>query len=365
MRNLAYKLMICAFAATQLVSAKETWELNGDNYQTKSAAEKQSLIWQQVTADNTSNGWYGATGIAALFVEDMRPSLQYESDTMPTSWLGKRVKYIHSVGAVAQVKFVPVANNEGYTGIFETGCEHAIIRMSSAIQPDTTKTKAEQANGNLAPGFGLKFLVDGQPSKNIVTVTVHQDSWNFFKNDFQNGIPIPPEPLKSKLKTATEYIHHMGTGDISKHHTDGTVIENPQFPYLLVFSPPDELRTKFSDDYTKYFTEQLETIPAGTTLYKVMAVKESGAPRVHIGDIITTSEVTRSKYGDTTLFFKHQNPEEDVAVHPEWKDALNSGSVQASQPAGCPFEQFKSVMRNLIKNPLSMVELAKAHNGIQ
>ena len=134
----------------------------------------------------------------------MAPTVSWVSDTLPTSWLGKRAKNIHTVGAVGEVKFVPVPNNEGYTGLFE-GADHGIIRFSTGGQPDTSKPKAAQANRNFGPGFGLKLLIDGLPSANLVTLTAQQDSWNFFKNDFSNHIPIPPEPILSKFSSVTEY----------------------------------------------------------------------------------------------------------------------------------------------------------------
>lgn len=114
----------------------------------------------------------GALGIAGFLAESMAPTVSWVADTIPTSWLGKRTKYIHTVGVVAQVKFVPVSNNEGYTGLFH-GVDHGIIRFSTGAQPDTSKPKASQANGNFAPGFGLKFLIDGHPSANLVALTAH------------------------------------------------------------------------------------------------------------------------------------------------------------------------------------------------
>ena len=103
----------------------------------------------------------------------MEPTVGWVADTLPYNWLtGKRVKYVHTVAGVAKVKYVPVSNNEGYTGMLANGADYGIIRFSSAVEPNVKKTKPEEANGNIAPGFGLKFLIDGQPSANLVTVTL-------------------------------------------------------------------------------------------------------------------------------------------------------------------------------------------------
>lgn len=120
----------------------------------------------------------------------MSPSLQWVGDTFEDSFLlGPRKKLIHSVGSVAKVKFAPVENNEGYTGIFE-GADYGYLRLSLAKEPDTTKKTAAEAIENFAPGFGLKFLRDNRPSASMVAMysVDGQDSWNFFKNDFSNHI---------------------------------------------------------------------------------------------------------------------------------------------------------------------------------
>jgi hypothetical protein len=122
----------------------------------------------------------------------MDPSIKWVGDTFQNGFAGPRNKYIHTVGNTGTVKFVPTANSEGYTGLFK-GADHAIIRMSLAIQPDQTKTTAAGADGNFAPGIGLKFLRDGMPSGNLVAMysVDGQPSWNFFEFPFSNHIQDP------------------------------------------------------------------------------------------------------------------------------------------------------------------------------
>lgn len=70
--------------------------------------------------------------------------------------------------------------------------------------------------------------------------------------------------------------------------------------------------------YSAYFTDQLQTLPKGTTLWHVSAKDTPGAHPVHIGDVVTTSEFTTSDYGDSKLFLKHQKFEEDLQLRAEW-----------------------------------------------
>jgi hypothetical protein len=70
--------------------------------------------------------------MAGLLVESMSPSLNFVGDTFEAGTFGARAKYIHTVGNVAKVKFVPIANKEGYTGLFATGADHGFVRLSAA-----------------------------------------------------------------------------------------------------------------------------------------------------------------------------------------------------------------------------------------
>lgn len=76
---------------------------------------------------------------------------------------------IHSVGSVAGVKFVTKPNN-GFNGLFKEGAKFGLISLSLAKSYDTSKSSAEGAYDNFAPGFGLKFLRDGTPSANLVAM---------------------------------------------------------------------------------------------------------------------------------------------------------------------------------------------------
>lgn len=82
---------------------------------------------------------------------------------------GNSPKWIHSVGAVGAVKFIPVENSEGYTGIFK-GAQYGIIRFSTSLSYNTSKASPNGARGNFNPSIALKFLRNGVPSANILLV---------------------------------------------------------------------------------------------------------------------------------------------------------------------------------------------------
>ena len=70
---------------------------------------------------------------------------------------------------MARVSF-NITTRTDYTGIFESGCDSAILRFSAAQKPDP----ADKVGG-LAPGIGIKFLRDGVPSSNIVSMVHYPD----------------------------------------------------------------------------------------------------------------------------------------------------------------------------------------------
>lgn len=157
-----------------------------------------------------------AIELAGIFLEAMDPSFHTPGDTMPKNrlWPHKiRRKYIHSVGVHGKVKFVPTANDHGYTGIFK-GANYGIVRLSSAAQPVV-------GGQPLAPGMGLKFLRDGEDSANLVamySVNGTPDDWNFFSKDFTNHIggadSAALKALSAKFATQTKYIQQVGLSDM-------------------------------------------------------------------------------------------------------------------------------------------------------
>lgn len=77
-------------------------------------------------------------------------------------------------------------------------------------------------------------------------------------------------------------------------------------------------------------------VPVGATLYKVHALSEPNAPKVHIGDLVVTSDFVKSYFGDRYLYFKHQDMRQDLQIKPEWTSHLQVGEAK------CPFSMMKN-----------------------
>jgi hypothetical protein len=108
----------------------------GPAWQQQSANAKRSVLDPTVQNDTTPGNFPNALELAELFIEDMNLSFDTYGDDMPDQFLQRRPKLIHSVGVVADGVWKPVANNLGYTGVFQ-GCDNLYIRLSLAKTPET------------------------------------------------------------------------------------------------------------------------------------------------------------------------------------------------------------------------------------
>jgi len=293
-----------------------------------------NLLWSQVNQDNTPFGFYSAPTIATMFIESMDTTFDTFADEFPSEILGiKRKKLIHTVGNVGKVQFI-AAPNSPYTGVFE-GTDNVLLRLSAASAPDTSKTSAAGATDNFKPGFGIKFLIDGQPSVNLVAMySVNgQPSWNFFANDFSNHIPsasgVALTLVAKKFSTATPWVQTMGLESLASWTQKGQS-RTPKYPFKLVFRPTSDVSHLFSDDYQGvYYTDQLQKIRVGSIIYDVYAEATPGATLQKIGSLKTTSPFVPSKWGDESLFFQHTRMDVDLLAHQDW--------VSSTPKFGCPF----------------------------
>ena len=317
-----------AVLATSALAAD--WERSGPKWEANSASFKEKDLWTQISSNAQSNRWFTSIEAAGIFIESMDPTLHWIGDTFQNGWTGPRNKYAHTVGSAATFKFVPKGEN-GYTGVFK-GSDNGIIRFSAATEPDYTKTTEAGADGNFAPGIALKFLRDGVLSGNMVALygPDGQPSWNFFEYDFTNHLTFPKSSggaaIFKRFSSATPFVQYVGLSDMATFDQTGHKEAQPKFPFELVFRPDSEVKAKFPKTFEKKYTEQVDTIEAGTRVYSVLARAEPDAELVEIGDIVLTSKPTTSYFGDKYLFFRHQDMQEDVALRPEWKSHLNAVS---------------------------------------
>lgn len=290
---------------------------------------------KEITAETTSHPWPSLLALGHIYIESMSPTVEHVSDTFPSG----RSKLIHSVGAIAQCKF-EYNGNGNYTGLFRQA-DFGLCRYSSALEPDTSDT-SDPEDSNFIPALAYKFLRDGVPSGNFMSMHLlsAQDSWNPFAYPLSNhlsrkNLDIKTSLLGHKFDSVSDWAFFLGLSDFAKYRQDGTAEPRPNFPYQLIFQPSSQVSNLFPDTYDQYFTDQLSTLPAGTTLYSILAKESPGAHPVVIGSIVLQTPFTTSDYGDNTLFLKHQIFEQDLAYH---KDDWLEVCPTADACPVCPVE---------------------------
>jgi len=250
----------------------------------------------------------------------MKDTFDYASDVLPEG----RKKYIHTVGVTGKVEFI--ASENPYSGLFK-GCKNVILRLSSAKEPDTSKTKPEEALNNFTPGFGIKFLRDNIPSVSHVAMygVNGQKSWNFFAFDFSNHIAAPTgkdigtKTLVGRFETASKFTTMIGLKNLAAYEETGVEVQSVKFPYRLVYRPNPEFTKMFTDGYSQYFTDQLVTLPKDKWIYEVFAQETPEAQPTAIGKLWIREKFVKSYFGDRYLFFKHEYMDDDFHTHPDWE----------------------------------------------
>ena len=263
--SLLFSLFLTLFSAQDFSSA---------TYHKQSRQSKLSQIWSSVNANHVSGDYPSALGLTKLFLESMKPTMEFSGDSFPEG----RQKLIHSVGVVGVAQFVAEADSP-YTGFFQ-GADSVLMRMSLAKAPDQTKTTAEEAFDNFTPGFGLKFLRNGLPSANLVAMfgVNGVPTWNFFGKDFSNHIGSASgaalTAVAQKFSSATDNVQTVGLKEFATTDQNGNPVQNQNYPWKLIFRAPNSLKNSFPDNFSRDYKDQLMSIPAGTVLYEVYAVQD-------------------------------------------------------------------------------------------
>lgn len=184
--------------------------------------------------------------------------------------------------------------------------------------------------------------------------------WNFFEKDFSNHIASASgaalTAVAIKFSTETPWIQSVGLSDFAQHGEDGKEVAAPVFPFKLRFHPNKAVASLIPNtqpsDYMAY-TTQLEGIPSNSALYDIYgldAPTELGGVEHFMGTLSLDGELTKSKWGDADLFYRHQLSSDDMALKPEWTPHYAKFSAFGAHGSGaktggkCPYmEMMKSL----------------------
>lgn len=277
------------------------------DYESRSAREKNDLLWANLNADaypDTKLPTRAPSPIARfkLFSVEFNKGSFVAGDELPPD----RPKLVHTYGTCARVS-LHITEKHPYTGMLERGGD-AIVRFSDA-----------KGGGNFLPSMAFKFFVDGRSSTNVLVLPSEyrqKGDLRCFSSTYCNATP-PAKELDTKLvqrtfqKTAKAlgasrlYAVYLPLHDFASIRQDGSKPETPVVPDRIEFVPTDAAKKACSD--APDFRRALATVPAGTILFNVFAAEKIDKPLERVGEVRLDSAWVASAYGDERLFFQHDH----------------------------------------------------------
>lgn len=268
--------------------------------------------------DDTPGQFFDGLFTISLFLQNINLTFDFIGDEMPPN----RVKVIHPTGVSSLFKLNVTNPDHPYTGSFR-GTDYGILRISevATVSPDLVPSAS----------MGLKFLRDGVDSGNIFSLHAfegHPDTYNFLKPVYNTHVDIPTNECNlmtshAKLSQVSKHVGNMSVKGLADYDQYGNKEEEQNWPFKCEFRPNDPCGSP--DEWEKSYLEQLTSgcIPVGYNLFDMWCQEGPealGYEMEKLGEIITTSDMITSMYGDTKLFFRHVRFEEDLEERPHWKE---------------------------------------------
>ena len=212
-------------------------------------------------------------------------------------------------GAVAKCKLEVFAGSP-YTGVFGSGAEHCIVRLSTAIKPPdalgaelhpeayaasfasylSQKMKRAVIGGQLQdaqlfPCVAIKALRDGPgvPSANILLAgsKTGQTESDFFEHcvctNLTQKVSMALRPVVNAFHAWSEHPLSLGLSECAAVDANGQRVSDHElkFPYCLVLRPvPGVLGAPVASvgrAFDTFLDDLLTGVPAGTALYDIFA----------------------------------------------------------------------------------------------
>lgn len=226
-----------------------------------------------------------------------------------------RLKLLHSFGTNVRIAF-EASRESVFSGIFSSGAEYGILRLSLAVPPK---------KGIIVPGIAIKLFVDNHESLNILAIysLEGQKEANLFTHPFSTMVDPPRwnDPIGKIVNfTFGRGLREAGfssissTTALSNYHlasisADGIKMMSSAPPFKLVFKATLEAQQLLGNlKDGALFREALEGRGMGTTLFEVYGTIGPEGQEFYIGTIKATSNFTASSFADKQLFFRHPQP---------------------------------------------------------
>ena len=129
----------------------------------------------------------------------------------------------------------------------------------------------------------------------------------------------------------------VGLTDMAATAANGKAAEKAVAPFHVEFVPTEALRTPSPAYSQDKFLSFLEAIPSNATIFEIYASSSPAedAASIRVGEIkLTGTPFARSKFGDQSLFFRHQYMEEDFERTPSWLAVIDKDRQCGTKDVG-------------------------------
>lgn len=272
------------------------------DYETRSGNEKRNLIWEKI--ENTK---YDLQTLPTFY--DSKDLWGYLKAflSLPKAFNNKgdflnpnRVKFIHSVGSVGLVRFIPIKDSP-YTGLLKTP-SIGLVRMSTAAPP---------SNDSFMPGAAIKFFIDGKSSVNMhlmPSLEGQGPNHNYFASNISNHLEKPKSIALKGLALYFRIVRNplfLPIDQLGRMESNGTMEINPVSPDIVIFKPSQDVKDLIPANTSNDFRVDLNKIPKGVKLWDVYSSDLKSNHETLIGSLFLESDLIPSLAGDR-LYFRHQ-----------------------------------------------------------
>lgn len=304
-------------AYSRIPSSIDKIELPND-YEEWDACQKQEWLWKKISDTKhpvlPAHRAFGFSELVKMKRQGLAAKMNRSSDISPKGW----IKYIHAVGSVAQVEWQSVGNHN-FPGLFN-GADCALLRLSLTYDP---------SKRGVAPGAALKVFRQGIPSANLSFLSSLEpqgQNYNFFKNTMSNVVPewknIGAIMVSKVFKTISNYPEKISLRNFFEFDKNGVKhVLSSDLPKQIFLVPNENL--KFST-FPKDVRHDFEALEIGQIVYEIhipharfkdfnyakyddQIKDQMEKDSIHVGNLILKSKFISSEFGDSKLFFKHND----------------------------------------------------------
>lgn len=324
----------CDGCATDEYCSQGGWDYcvypQDDDFEEQDYRVKMDDWWAKIARDSTPANFPNPFG---LLNASMMTSFDNLKDELPA----ERIKWVHTRASICKFE-VEITAESTYTGLLGPGKREGLIRMGSGLDPDVFR--------GINAALALKFARTGVRSGDLLTMhSAVPQGWNFFEQNQSNFLPptLPNTVITHKFRQASQCSNQVGVSDLARYSQDGTEYDTPYFPFKLFMVPSKDAQQQMPlrEESLDALHEALDDLDVGTTLFSMYAcdepaggemtpttsVEEACGSPLKLGDIVTTSRCTTSKYGDEKFFIRHQRIEEDWKYRPDFLESYDAASA--------------------------------------